>query len=284
MPENVAEQPQNEATTPPSPASAADSASTASPGGAGLGARTWFVACVVMLSVLTVGFEVYFRKTVFTKEALPLKKPLELLAQKELQPYALATAPIILQPDMVDALGTQDYIQWLLLDESRVSRPTAEDLLYLFVTYYTGKPDQVPHVPEQCMYGNGYTETRNREITIRVPGLPAKDQEIPIQVLHFEKQALSRRSSRLVMYTFRTNDTWCSGRDCVRSVVGNPFVRHAYFSKLELGFDLPEGGSEAAIEAKIAEGERFLKVVVPVLMRDHWPAWPGQQQADTASR
>ncbi|GMU23685.1 MAG: hypothetical protein AMXMBFR13_37630 [Phycisphaerae bacterium] len=238
-------------------------------------ANRWFIVCAVVLLVFAVGFEVLTRDLTLVKTAAPLRAPLDQLNQQKLQPYEMFGPPKIIQADVLDALGTKDYIQWTLVDKTAGEEVRLSDIVYLFVTYYTGKPDQVPHVPEVCFYGSGFQEAGNRLITLEVPELAEKDREVPFQVLQFAKSSsLGGEESRIVIYTFRTNDEWRADRDGVRRVVGNPLASHAYFSKLEVGLTLPPGENDpAAVERAIETAKRFLKIVIPVLVRDHWPDW-----------
>ena len=77
----------------------------------------------------------------------------------------------------------------------------------------------------------------------------------------------------MVVYTFRVCDEWHAEREEVRRTLGNPFVRSAYFCKVELGFALPPGKTEEAAKKAAEDGKRFLAVALPVLVRDHWPDW-----------
>ena len=48
------------------------------------------------------------------KKALPLRKPLDLIDEKALAPYIVVQKQKIENQDMIEALGTEDYIQWVL--------------------------------------------------------------------------------------------------------------------------------------------------------------------------
>ncbi len=55
--------------------------------------------------------------------------------------------------------------------------------------------------------------------------------------------------------------------------LGNPLDKYAYFSKVEVTFPVPAGMPQAAVDKAVEEGKRFLQVMLPVLVRDHWPDW-----------
>lgn len=245
----------------------------------------WFLTCLAMLIVLVVGFEVRFRNMVIVKLPLPLKKSLGQLDRSKLTftedgkkySYRLEGQPVQLEPEMVDKLGTTEYISWTMRLWDETTQQPTDKAFHLFVTYYTGKPDQVPHVPEECYLGNAFEAVDNHLDRVALPSLPEKDQVAPLQVLLFKRggnSVSSRAQSQLVMYTFRVCDEWHAEREEVRRTLGNPFATHAYFSKVELGFALPPGQSEEALKLATEEGRRCMSVVLPVLMADHWPVWP----------
>ena len=91
------------------------------------------------------------------KEPVPLHKSLSRLDKAQLAPYRF-TQSVELNDEMVEALGTRDYIQWVLEDTRRSG---SDPLRYamLFVTFYTGGRTQVPHTPERCFLGGGLAQT-----------------------------------------------------------------------------------------------------------------------------
>lgn len=252
----------------------------------------WFVGCVALLAVFTVGFEVRFRGNVIRKEALPLKRELSQLDRGKLvyqdpatgatMKYVLAGNPIQLPPEMVDQLGTDQYLSWPLQlvrwDEDPSKRQPVDEPFHLFITYYTGKPDQVPHVPEQCMLGNGFQPVGDQLVNVELPGLPEKDRAVPVQALRFHRTIQMFEESRLVMYTFRACDQWHADRDRLRLTLGNPQTRYAYFSKVEISFQLPPEMPPEAVAGATEAGRRFLQAALPVLVRDHWPVWPSEEE------
>jgi hypothetical protein len=189
-------------------------------------------------------------------------------------PYQVINVTEI-KPEILDQLGTDQYIQWVLLDQSHSGGPQPEDFVQLFVTYYTGSPDQVPHVPEECYMGGGgyYIKPGNGESIMDVPvPVLGPGQTIQVKVLELEGPTPTPGGgAKIVMYLFHTNGQFCPDRMCARSALADPFVRHAYFSKLEVTFGTQDNlpTREKAIEA----GKRFLATVIPILLKDHWPDW-----------
>lgn len=231
-----------------------------------------FVACVLLLASFAVAFQVLasYRNIKFRKLPLPLKKSLSLLDSKKLAPYAIYHAQEI-KGELLDALGTDQYIQWILKDESRTGPSRPEDYIHLFVTYYTGQPDQVPHVPEVCyMGGGGYHVKQSSIVDIPIPALGA-EFTVPVQVLELERSSFIGVETKIVIYTFHANGQFLAHRRSVQQTVGNPYDTYAYFSKLELAFGIQK--AQPSKERAIAAAERFLNKVIPVLVEDHWPDW-----------
>lgn len=230
-----------------------------------------FLACVALLLVFLATYKTWawVSKVQFVKEAVPLRKPLDQLEQHKLFPYRLLESRP-LKPEMEETLGTKQYISWMLEDTS--ASPGAPDrFLSLFVTYYTGNPNQVPHVPEVCYLGSGFEVQDATYLDVPVPSLGG-GFKVPMQVLEFQRSKLfENRESRIVMYTFQVNGQFAPGRREAIAVLSNPLDKYAYFSKLEITF-----GTQDIMPSKdvaLRAGERLLQVVVPVLLKEHWPDW-----------
>lgn len=239
-----------------------------------------FVACVVLLLACIAGFQLLAegKKIQFVKERVDLRKPLSDLDHNALLPYRLLQAQRI-EPAVLDSLGTDMYLQWLMEDTTVRDESAPERLVHLFVTYYTGNPDPVPHVPEECYLGSGYRTTREQVIEIPIPELGA-GAVVPVKVLTFERSQLLSTEGRVVMYTFHTNGRFCPDRWCVRLAIGDPTARHAYYSKVEISFGA--GGAMPPEAVAIEAGRRFLAKVIPVLVRDHWPDWEAVRRAEVS--
>jgi hypothetical protein len=229
-----------------------------------------FVICVVVLSLGAISVQWLsaggFR---FSKERLDLKLPLEELNQKKIEPYRLVGSDRI-QKEEVEALGTEEYIRWRL-ENTSVSRNDPLRFATFFVTYYSGQPDQVPHVPEECFLGGGYQQLGADEKTVHVSEMGA---DVPVRLLTFRKDStIAADWAPTVVYCFNVNGRFVSSRNAVRFALSNPFERFGYFSKVEVTFGRPgEGAKDSQVVLKAAES--LLGKVLPVLVRDHWPDWP----------
>jgi hypothetical protein len=192
------------------------------------------------------------------KAALPLKKPLGALDVEGLLPYR-AIERQVLDSTVVEALGTDQYINWVLEDTS-VSQTDPLRYAHLFVTYDTGGVNLVPHTPDECRLGAGYQPAQPHEnIDIHVP------MTIPIRLCTFLKTAVFNREEVSVAYTFHCNGKFVATRNGVRLLINDLSNRHAYFSKVEVSFP------RATREQSLQGAAKMLERLLPVLVKDHFP-------------
>jgi hypothetical protein len=214
----------------------------------------------------------------FIKKAIPLKQPLDLLDEKLLKPYKVLNKARIDNKDVLESLGTEEYLQWFVEDTTADELSPVKDCS-IFITYYTGNPDQVPHVPEACYTGGG-SEVQERFSLglnigdVNIPQLP-KDGKIPATGLVFGRKSseIWQSSAKFpVIYFFKVNGQYKGGRTAVRIALGDLTSEYSYFSKIEIKFYNVRGlypDKEQAVKAT----EKLLKVLLPVLERNHWPDW-----------
>jgi len=225
-----------------------------------------FVVAVVLLGLAAivsgpVGSWMEFR---LTKAALPLRKPLAALDVAAIHPYRLLKRHT-LDPAIVDVLGTTRYVLWGLEDTS-VAPSDPLRWATLFVTYYSGGRDLVPHVPDECMLGAGYQAFGTHENKdVILPALMETYPDVPVRVCTFVRTSIHNRSKLTVVYTFACNGTFSATRNGVRLLTGDPRNRHAYFSKVEVSFP------GATREQSVAGAKKLFDTVLPVLLRDHYP-------------
>ena len=187
---------------------------------------------------------------------------------------------IEIPPEVVDSLGTEQYIQWILYDHSSPDPNNPANFLHLFITYYSGTPGQVPHVPEECYVGGGgYSIIDEWLEEVPMPAL-GPDAVVMAKMLQFDRARYIAHGDRIVMYLFHANGRFCPDRTCTRLTLSNPADRHAYFSKVELTF-----GTSTVLPTRaqaIEAGKRFMQVILPVLLSDHWPDWDAVKRIETA--
>jgi len=247
-----------------------------------IGWRHWasprYYACVLILAGAALGMRAladYFG-WYFRKEALPLKRSLAEFdwsrLQPEYRPHAVQAPP--LDAEGVQALGTDQYVQMRLVDTSRPpGDPTS--VVSLFITYYTGKPDMVPHVPDECYLAGGYDPVGWPETAeVRVAGVGAPNDVIPVRVVQF--QARKGEDRPTVFYFFHVNGDYLANRRDVRVRLGRLLERYSYYAKIEVtlsdDFDDSRRRRFADLKTGLPALERLLRKAMPVLLEDHL-AW-----------
>jgi len=232
---------------------------------------------VLVASAISKDAVIEFYGVVLNKEAIALKKPFDNIDDSLLKPYAIVKRSKIENLDVLEALGTDDYVQWEIEDtETGKNSPTR--YCSLFITYYTGNPDQVPHVPEECYVGGGNTQESSRSIglSIEKDGLT---EELAVKCLVFSpRNKLDWNVTNFVrLYFFRANGAYANGREGVRTIMfKNLFGKYSYFSKVEWDFYGMSGhGTKIRpTQDEIVEAsEKLLSVLVPLLEKEHWPDW-----------
>jgi hypothetical protein len=141
---------------------------------------------VLVLAAAGAGMSVTMKKLgiIFEKEPLPLKKSLELLDERDLAPYKIVLPKLkIKNKEILEALGTEDYIQWILEDTDRAANSPIKEFL-LFITYYK-LPDRVPHVPEECWTGGGYQKLRSEAVIFEISNNADFKAKIPAKYIVF---------------------------------------------------------------------------------------------------
>jgi hypothetical protein len=239
-----------------------------------------FLLSIICL-LITSGFVSYYKShqgIILIKKPLPLKQSFNLLDEKLLEPYKVLEKSKIENQDVLESLGTEDYLQWILEDPT-VDAMSPVRNCSVFITYYTGNPDQVPHVPEACYTGGGNQVESSSSVELdigkaNIPGMP-RGEKIPVTVLIF-----TRKSSEIwqtsaefqVIYFFKVNGMYKGNRTGVRIALGDLTSEYSYFSKVELKF-LNTRGVYPDKQQSIEAAQKFLKVLLPVLEKNHWPDW-----------
>jgi hypothetical protein len=209
-------------------------------------------------------------KAHFVKEPIKPNKPLSELDETKLQPFEIFEKHLIREKDILDSLGTEEYIQWTF---KRKEDDTSDllDYITVFITYYE-KPDAVPHVPEECYTGGGYQKTSSEAITFEIEDIrnPGETREIPGRIVTFTKKSSYESNSFPVLYFFNVNGSYTNTRTGARFILGkNLRGRHSYFSKVEFVFNSSKAPSE---QDAVNMTEEMLALLLPALENDHWPA------------
>lgn len=204
------------------------------------------------------------------KLGLPLVRPFSELAEAALGPYRVVDR-LTLEPEVVEALGTKEYINWFLEDLS-VDHNDPLRFASLLVTYYSGGHDLVPHTPDVCYLGAGYQQAQPHEnIKLDLRVLEAQASYVPARLLTFARTSVFDRQEMSVVYTFFCNGefvdsgTYFDPRTGVRMLINTPSNVYAYFSKIESSF--PRASRDQSVDG----ARKLFGYVLPALIRDHLP-------------
>jgi hypothetical protein len=235
-----------------------------------------FLICACLLAVTAGGMSAAVKIAgIYTKkEPLPLKKSLSGLDKSNIAPYKVIEKSKIENQDILNTLGTEDYIQWTLEDTSATAGSKTR-FCTLFITYYP-LPDIVPHRPEECYIGGGLQGIKFETVTLRaVQGL--YEQEIKARYLVFadtKTESSFGGTSFPILYTFNANGKY-GDRDGVRKALNkNLFGKFSYFSKVEWKFyNIASGRTIYPNKQEaIAASEKMMSVILPILEKEYWPS------------
>lgn len=239
-----------------------------------------FLISFILLAAFACGMDFFKtrQKIMLIKKPLPLKESFDMLDEKLLEPYKVLEKSRIDNRDVLESLGTEEYLQWLLEDTTVDALSPVKNCL-VFITYYTGNPDQVPHAPEACYTGGGSEVKEKFAIKLDVSGVDVpgigRSGKIDATGLIFSTKASEiwqMPVEFLVVYFFKVNGQYKSNRTAVRIALGDLISEYSYFSKIELKFFNSRGMYPDKAQTAEACG-RLLKVLLPVLEKNHWPDW-----------
>lgn len=267
--------------------------------------RPSFVIVLLVLLVGAVGINgaTSALKLHFAKEALPLRAKEGLTALPvRLGTWIRVPETHTVNPDEVHELGTdkfvfRDYVdlsatangaaitseaEILALDglkpEERIAKlyqirtKNVNAVISLAVTYYTGKVDTVPHVPDRCYVADGFQpsvyEIKDWKLGDYAPGAP---RAVKARFIDFEDQTTRGAQNRCVTYFFHANGKYEEDPNKVRLTQQDLFARYRYFAKIEVMTLLPSrpGASEKDPlkqndrNAASAAMQRFLTATLP---------------------
>lgn len=251
-------------------------------GGAKSGTR-WFgsarlVVCVVVLVAAAASMKWLesMGRVIFKKDALPLKRPLTQFDRARLAPQYVPHAEVVrpLSDETVQTLGTREYLNLILSDTTRPAGDRTA-AAHVFITYYTGQPDMVPHVPDECWLAGGYERVGAWDETVTAAGCRAPADRVPVRLMQFRAPHRLGGAGRdfVVMYFFHCNGAYATTRDQVRLLQANLTDRFAYYAKFEIRFTDASLTQLAGREESIQALERLLPRLLPVVFEDHLPDW-----------
>lgn len=127
-----------------------------------------FLVCLVVL----LGSGAVFRTTVaalkYQLSKLPIEAEMKLPSLPTQTEHWKSISDRQESAEMLEVLGTHNYITRAYVRIDQASDPAAK-VVELHAAYYTGMIDTVPHVPDRCLVGAGFTitgATRNVPLTL----------------------------------------------------------------------------------------------------------------------
>jgi len=218
---------------------------------------------VAILAAGVVGMRIAKERGSLTvlKKPLPIRKPLRDLDRTALAPYEVLSTRR-LAADIVEELGTKEYIDWVLKD----TRPqyASRKNVYLSVTYYTDVVDQISHVPEECYFQGAFSQAGDETLNMR---LDRQGEAIPVRRLAFFPPHEFVKKT-YVYYTFSVNGTFHTNRQAVRLHLADPRDTHLYYSKVEIRFRDVADKYVSIVDERARE---LFDLVITELVRSHWP-------------
>lgn len=251
--------------------------------------QTSFILCAAVLAVAASTKEYTIQKLGihFIKFPLPLQKHLEEMEESKLAPYTVMDKRRIPNRDVLESLGTDEYLQWTLEDPD-APKDSPVRRCSLFITYYTGNPDMVPHVPDECYVGGGNTRLSGDTIRIKLtPILPDPERipsELPESVgaqsilfSQISKGPIPIEKKFYVNYLFKANGKYAANRTETRALLGSNFTsKYSYFCKVEwwyYGIDNTNDIVYPDQDQTLAASQKLLSILLSILETDHWPDW-----------
>lgn len=199
---------------------------------------------------------------VIIKKPLAIQKPLNDFEQKAIAPWKLVSAQK-LPPEAEEEMGTKEYLNWIVTDPNGGGARSKQ--VSLTVTYYTGVQDQVPHVPEECVFQGGMTQNGGKEI--RKWDLPRLGEQVEIARVIFDSpRQLGLRL--IVYYTIAVNGEFLGDRDPVRLRMASPLDTHLYYSKIEVSIYTSTDADQQELDGI---GRDLLDKTLAELLRSHLP-------------
>ncbi|MBI1336971.1 MAG: exosortase [Phycisphaera sp.] len=217
---------------------------------------------------------VVMTKTVLIKEPIPLRMSLSKIPST-IGPWELVAEDPPLPPEQLETLGTEMYISRTYADKS-LPKDDPASIAKLHVTYYTGKPDTAPHVPDRCYVAGGMKPVNIRETTLHftgpayssINGLWFAASQLPPGRVHLPSNQASAtlftftgaKSTQAanVIYFFSANGKFLSTPEGVRLQGFDPRDRYSYYAKIEVLMPLVSDTQRA-----VERVETFLSYALP---------------------
>jgi len=154
--------------------------------------------------------------------------------------------------------GTDEFIFTYLKRDIAGERPYVANL---FVTYYSGPRDKVPHSPDVCYRQGGAVVKRMTTIMVDTPQLAPEYPQTKANLLVLR---MPDGAEQVVLFCFCVEGELRCNRESARWLIGKPGNRYTYFSKIETA---SSGGSDKSIELC----KKLFSESLQVLMAQYFP-------------
>ncbi len=237
--------------------------------------RNAFIICALILAVSAMGKKAIISslQIYLTKLPIDLKASFDDLSEEKLLEagYKVVNKSRITNRDVERELGTTEYLIWELEDLT-VDQADSARFCSLFITYYTGINDRIPHVPEECYFGAGSRVKDIKDISAVIE-LDNGVNEVDYRELVFTASSDSiwgGVNEFSVCYLLRVNGKYAGNRTAARNIMArNLFGKYSYFSMVEWRFHGKI--SLASQETTFKASQKLLETILPILEQDHWP-------------
>src|SRR4051812_17449083 len=168
----------------------------------------------------------------------------------------------------MDKLSREDYYREL----NRIRSKNNNAVLSMAVTYYTGKVDTVPHVPDRCYVADGFQPSvYEKKDWVLGEYEKGRNRAVPVRFIDFQDLTNRGSQNRCVTYFFHANGKYMDDPNQVRIALQNLFAKYGYFAKIEVMTLLPNRPGAMANDPlkdkdrKSAAGamQRFLTAALP---------------------
>ncbi len=246
------------------------------------------VVGLLLMATLGQNTVIAMTEAVLIKKKVPPRKWLTHIPTK-VDHWKMVNESEPLSPDEIKGLGTEMYISRFYVDTTvndidekdfMRGRFTPGSIIRLHIAYYTGTPDTVPHVPQQCYVAGGRqplgidTVRLNLCDTCRpdpdsryVLATTSDGTSVRLPRDHTDATVFSymsperRNSTEHVTYFFVANGKFLVDQNAVRLHGFDPRDEYSYYCKVEV---LPWLVSDSEISGALVES--FLKSFMPEIM------------------
>jgi hypothetical protein len=223
------------------------------------------VACTIVLIGTATGLRPAMAALAerYRKEPAMLRRPLTEFAIERLPSFRQldATGVFAVAPVTEEAVGTNQRLLRYVQDKSDQGR---RGQATLFVTYYNGTRDKIPHTPDVCYRQGGVQIRSMSKIAIDTPGMGPDNPRAEGCLLDLANAP----GNGVLIYLFVANGRTTASRLHARWIISRPGDRYVYFSKVEVIARVESGEDR---EMVISRCKKLLSEAIPVLFADHYP-------------